>query len=130
MARKVLMKGLPINIPDLEYPCPIFIFNKETKNPIVLTIDVYTFSPGFMLQMYFPFLNVEIIRGFTLNFMSICSATSHPFEFPSRNKSSPPEILKLLVTLFRNQDNFFHSSECTEIFHWQDILVILRHVGT
>ena len=76
MEIKLLMKGLPINIPDLENPWPIFLLNKETKIPIVLTIDFYKFYPGFMLQMYFSFLNVESIRRFTLTFLSICSATS------------------------------------------------------
>ena len=36
--------------------------------------------------------------------MAIRSATSHPFEFTSRIKHPPLEILKLLVTTLRNQD--------------------------
>ena len=31
MARKLLMEGLPENIPDLEENCPIFLFTKATK---------------------------------------------------------------------------------------------------
>ena len=57
-----------------------------------------------MLHMNFVFLNVERIRGFTTTFVAICSATSHPFGFPSRSKRSLIETLKFLVTTLRNQD--------------------------
>ena len=70
------MEGLPENLPDLEKPCTIFIFTKATKIPRGSTTDVYKFPPGFMLKMYFVFFNVESIRGFTSNFVTVCSATS------------------------------------------------------
>ena len=54
--------------------------------------------------MDFAFFNVEIICGFTSTFVAICSATSHPFVFPSRSKHPPLDILKILVTTLRNQD--------------------------
>ena len=57
-----------------------------------------------MLQMDFAFFNVERIRGFTSTFVAICSATSHPFGFPSRSKRPPLDILKFIVTILRNQD--------------------------
>ena len=57
-----------------------------------------------MLQMDFEFFNVKIIRGFTSNFVAICSATSYPFGFPSRSKRPPLDILTFLVATLRNQD--------------------------
>ena len=36
--------------------------------------------------------------------MDICSVTSYPFGIPARSKLPHPDILKLLVTIFRNQD--------------------------
>ena len=57
-----------------------------------------------MLQMDFSFFNVERIRGFTLTFVAICSATSHSFGFPSKSKRPPQDILKCLVTTFMNKD--------------------------
>ena len=48
-----------------------------------------------MLQIYFAFINVEIIHGFTSTFVALCSDTSYPFVFPSED----------LVTTLRNQDN-------------------------
>ena len=57
-----------------------------------------------MIQIDFAFFKVESIRGFTSNFMAICSATSYPFGFPSRRKRPPLDILKFLVTTLRNQD--------------------------
>ena len=57
-----------------------------------------------MLQMYFSFFNVEIIREFTSNFVALCSATSYPFVFPSRIKLPPLDIIKSLVDTFSNQD--------------------------
>ena len=104
MTRKGLMEGLPENLLDLEYPCPIFLLTKETKIPIGPKTDVMNSPPEFMLQMYSAFFNVKRIRGFTSTFVAICSATSHPFVFTYRNKSPPLYILKLLVTSLRNQD--------------------------
>ena len=54
--------------------------------------------------MDFASSNVEIIRGFTSNFVAICSTTSYNFGFTSRSKSPPIGILKFLVTTLRNQD--------------------------
>ena len=63
--------------------------------------------PGFMLQMDSEFFNVEIIRGFTSNFVAICSAPSYPFGFPPRSKRPHLDILKFLVTTLSNHDNKF-----------------------
>ena len=60
--------------------------------------------PWFMLQLVFVFFNVEIIRGFTLTFVAICSDTSYPFGFTSRIKMTPLDILKSLFTTLINQD--------------------------
>ena len=60
-----------------------------------------------MLQMYFPFFNVESIRGFTSTFVAICCATSYPFGFRSRSKRPPFDTLKVVVTTLRNQDKKF-----------------------
>ena len=57
-----------------------------------------------MLKMDFAFFNVESIREFTSTFVAICSATSHPFVFPSRSKHPPFYILNFLITTFINQD--------------------------
>ena len=76
ISRKLLLEGLPTNIPDLEEPCHNCLLKKESKIPRGPTIDFSTFSHGFMLQMDFAFFNVEIICGFTSTFVSICSATS------------------------------------------------------
>ena len=104
MARKVLMEGLPEILPELEEPCPIYIFTKATKISRGPTTDVSKFAPGFMLQMDFAFFNVESIRGFTSTLVAICSATSYPFGFSSRSKRPPLDILKFLVTTLINQD--------------------------
>ena len=79
MERKVFMEGLPENIPELEQPCPICLLTKATKISRGPTTDVLKFSPGFMLHVDFAFFSVESIRGFTLAFVAICSATSYPF---------------------------------------------------
>ena len=57
-----------------------------------------------MLQMYFAFLNVESIRGFSSTFVAIFSATSYPFDLKPRSKRPPLDILKLIFTAFINQD--------------------------
>ena len=69
------------------------------------TTGISNIFPGFMLQMYFAFFNVEIIRGFTSTFVAIRSSTSLPFVFPSRSKRPPLDNLKFIVTTLRNQDN-------------------------
>ena len=76
MAGKVLIEGLPEDIPDLEEPCPICILTMATKIPIDTTTYDSKIAPGFMLQMYFAFFGVESNRGFTLNIVAICYATS------------------------------------------------------
>ena len=89
MAIKGLMEGLPEILPELEEPCPICLLTKATKINRGPTTDVSEFAPGFMLQMDFAFFNVESIRGFTSNFVDICSSTSYYFGLPSRSKRSP-----------------------------------------
>ena len=103
MTRKGLMVGLPKNQPDLEEPFHICLLTNETKITRGPTTDVSKFAPGFMLQTYFAFLNVEIIRGFTYNLEAIFSATSHPFGFPPRSKNPHLEIPIFLVTTLMNQ---------------------------
>ena len=86
MTIKGLMVFLPTNLPDFEEPFLISLLNKESKIPIGITIDTSTFALAFMLQMNFSFLNVERIRGFTLNFVAIYFPTSCNFGFPYRSK--------------------------------------------
>ena len=74
MTRKGLMEGLSKNLHDLEEPCPICLLAKATKITRSTTMDVSKISPGFMLQIYFSFFNVESIHGFTSIFVAICSA--------------------------------------------------------
>ena len=105
MARTGLMKCLLKFLPDLEEPCPIFLFTKATKITIGLVIDVSIFFSGYMLQMYFSLFNVESIHRFTSTFVDIFSAPSWTFGFPSRIKFIPLDILKLLVATLRNQYN-------------------------
>ena len=103
IAIKVLMKGLPKNILDLEEPCPLFILTKATKISRGLIIDVSNFPPGFMLHMDFAFFNVEIIRGFISTFVAICSDTSYLFGFPFIIKLPHFGFLKFLSNTLRNQ---------------------------
>ena len=54
--------------------------------------------------MYFDLFNVESIYGFTSTFVTICSATSYPFRFPSISKRLRLDTLKLFFTTLSNQD--------------------------
>ena len=56
-----------------------------------------------MLQIHFALFNVDIILGFTSNFVATCSDTSYTFEFPSRSKRPPLDIFKLLITTLSNK---------------------------
>ena len=76
MERKVLVDGLPENLPELEEPCLICLLTKATEIPRGPTTDVSKFAPGFMIQMDFAVFNVEIIRGFTSTFVATCSSSS------------------------------------------------------
>ena len=59
IGKKILMEGLPENIPELEEPWPIFLLTKATKTPIGPTTDVSNPPPGFMLQTYFAFFMLK-----------------------------------------------------------------------
>ena len=102
MSIKVLMEGLPVNISDLEESCPILILTKATKITRSPTTDVSTFPPGLMLHVNFAFFSIEIIRGFTLTFMSICYAPSYSFGFIYIGKRPPLEIFKLIFNALKN----------------------------
>ena len=104
MARKGLTESLPTNIPDLQQPFPIFLLTKAKKITSGPTIYVSKFAHGFILQIDFPFLNVESIHGFTSTFVHTCSSNSHPFGFISRSNRPPLEIINFLVTTLRNQN--------------------------
>ena len=104
MARKGLTKDPQKHFLELEETWLICILTKVTQIPRGLTIDVSKFAPGFVLQMNFSFSNVESIRGFTLTFVDMCSATSYLFGFPSIIKWTTIDILKLLATISKNQE--------------------------
>ena len=84
--------------------------------------------------------NVEIIHGFTSNFVDICSATLHPFRFPTRSKQLPLDILKFLVTTLRDNDKkvefvlvdedrpILRSSEFIRTYHKMNIIVQTKRV--
>ena len=86
------------NLPDMEEPLPIWILTKAEKFPEIQPLMSKTPPPGFTIQMDFAIFNVESIRGFTSNFLAICSATSNPFGFTSRTERPNHYILKFLVT--------------------------------
>ena len=75
------MEGLQKNIPDLEYPCIIWLLTKAAEISRGPSIGVPKYAPGFMLQIDFTFLNVEIIREFTSTFVAICYSNSYQFRF-------------------------------------------------
>ena len=104
MAWKRLIEGLPTNIPDLEEFRPIFLSTKATKISRGPTIGVLKLVTEIMLHMDCVFFNVESICGFTSTFVTICSATSHPFVFSSRIKCPNLDILKFIVTTLVNQN--------------------------
>ena len=77
--------------------------------------------------MYFAFLNVELIRGFTLTFVAICSATSYPFGFTPRRKCTPLDVLKFLVATLINQDKkvaFIQVNEYGALARYSEIMKI------
>ena len=142
MARKLLMEGLPKNLPDLEEPCPICILTKSTKIIRGTTTDISKFATVFMLQMYYDFFNIECIRGLTSNVVATCSSHSYPFGFPSRNKPPPLNIMNFFVTTLINQYNkvsfirvdedgaLERSSEFMNICHDMNITVQTTGVDT
>ena len=79
--------------------CPICLINKGTN----ITIDSTKALTGFHDSNVFSLLNVEIMRWFTSDFVSIWSTTSYPFYFISRIKRPTHDILKLFVTTLSNQ---------------------------
>ena len=88
-----------------------------------------------MLHMDFPFFNVEIIHGFTSNFVDICSVTSYPFGCTLISKRPPIDILTFMITTFINQYKkvslisvdedvaLSRYSELTNICHNKNIIV-------
>ena len=125
MAIKELGKGILTNIYVLEEPCPICILNKATIINIVYNIDVSRFLPGFMLQLYFAFSNVERICVFKSDFVAICYATSHPFGFPSRSQRPSLDIFKFLVSTLNNQnkkDTFIWVDEYGSLARYSDFM--------
>ena len=105
---------------------------KATKIPRGPTDDVSKFAPGFMLHINFSFFNVKSIRELTSTFVAICSATSHPFVFPSIRKHPPLEILKFLVTTLRNQDKefaFIRVDEYGELARYSDFMKTCHNIN-
>ena len=88
-----------------------------------------------MLQIYFDFFDVGVIRRFASTCVAICSATSYPFGSPSIIKITPICILKFLFTTLGNQDDKFafirvdengaltRSSEFINTCHTMNIMV-------
>ena len=128
MARKVIMKVLPKNIPDLEEPCPICLLNTETKVPKGLTIDVAKFSPPFMLQMYlyFSMLKTSMYLSWLL-WLYVLLHSTHLGVYKKANErllvSSNALSLNWWIMIIK-----WHSTKWMKMYHWQDILDLWRHV--
>ena len=87
MEIKGLMKSLSTNLPYLSETCPMFLLIKETTITRGLNIDISNSPPGFMIQMYITFFNIENIYGFNPTFVDICYDNSHSFGFPFSRKT-------------------------------------------
>ena len=103
MTNKGLITVLPKHFTSLYNSFPVLLLTKETKIPRGPSIDISKFYPGFILQMYFLFFNVKIIRGFTSTFVAVLSDTSYNYGFMSRSKILPLYILILIVSALRNK---------------------------
>ena len=84
-----------------------------------------------MIQMYFPFFHVEIIRAFTPTFPAICSDTSYSFGFPYRNKQPTLDILIFLSNTLKNRNetvSFIHVDEDGALETFSELMRICHNI--
>lgn len=102
-AKSGLIGGMPKTVPSLKCPCHVCHITKATRIPRQITVDLTTFSPGFMIQMDFCFAKVPSVRGFTSILSTIDAKTRNPWAFPTRSKRPPTDLLRWFVTILRRQ---------------------------
>ena len=64
--------------------------------------DKTNLPPFMRLHLDFHFYNVTSIRGYVSSLGAVCASTSYPFNFPSKSRAPPLEILKYLIRTIRS----------------------------
>ena len=101
MVRAGHIKGLPQNIPDLKFFCPLCKIANATKLPRGGPVDHSKVPKGAMFHADFIIINVVSIRGFKSALLITEVCTRRKYGFPTRSRSPPLAIFRYFVNHMR-----------------------------
>ena len=106
MVQKGTSNDLPSNIwPKMKHyncNCYVCMISKPRLLPKGKLVDKTTMAPFTRIHLDFHFFSVTSIWGFTSSLAAVCSSTSYPFNFPTKNKSPPIAIVLFLLRTIRS----------------------------
>ena len=97
IVRKGTLRDIPPNILDGMnkfqcdcYQCLLHRTKLLDRGPLHNTNNIAPFT---ILHFDFQFFGIKSIRGFTSSLAVVCGSTSYPFNFPTKSKAPPIDIL-------------------------------------
>jgi hypothetical protein len=102
------------NLNHVESSCFICALHKSDKIPKGKLVDKTLLAPFQCLHVDFSFFSITSIQGFTSSLDICCSFSSFPFEFPSKGKNSPLDVMQFTINMLCTQGflvNFIHVDE-------------------
>ena len=95
-------KNLLKEIKSFNCTCYICLLTKSNRLPRGSLEDKTELAPFERIHLDFHFFNVVSIRGFTSALAAVCATTSYPFNFPTKSKSPPIQIVLYLIRTIRS----------------------------
>ncbi len=103
MAKKKCFEDMPDISAASKIICQCSICNlaKARRLPRGKLVDKTLLDPMKRLHLDFSFYTITSLRGYTTCLTIVCAATSYPFTFPTKSKTSPLRLVKWFINAIR-----------------------------
>ena len=106
LAKRKLVDGLTVSIPQLQHDCPICLATKSIRHPRQPMRDYTLLKPGQQMHMDFCFVPHTSIRGYTAILCIKCAHTRKAWCFSCPNKRAPIDIVTFFIR-FLEKDGIY-----------------------
>ena len=103
LAKQGIVKGIPKNLPDLKYQCPICKICKGTRIPRGGPVDHTQLPKGARIHADFIIFNTESCRQFKSALLITEATTRMKWAFTTRSRNVPVQQFRFLVNHLRQQ---------------------------
>jgi hypothetical protein len=102
-AKSGTIRGMPKNIGNLKFECPLCKIATASRIPRGGPVDTTELRKGVRIHADYAIFNVESCRGFKSALLVTEAVTRRKWGFPTRSRSPPVHIMRWLVNNMRKQ---------------------------